>query len=37
MLLYFRKIKRERKLTGFELKMFIITQVGYILFGIYFI
>ncbi|WP_242488130.1 hypothetical protein [Bacillus sp. TH30] len=35
--LYLRKIKRERKLTGFELEMFIITQVGYILLVLYFI
>ncbi len=35
--LYLRKIKRERKLTGFELTMFIVTQVGYILWGIYII
>ncbi|WP_423753695.1 hypothetical protein [Bacillus cereus] len=35
--LYLRKIKRERKLTGFELTMFIVTQIGYILWGIYII
>ncbi|WP_413927681.1 hypothetical protein [Bacillus anthracis] len=35
--LYLRKIKRERKLTGFEFTMFIVTQVGYILWGIYII
>ncbi|WP_445286028.1 hypothetical protein [Bacillus sp. FSL R5-0677] len=35
--LYLRKIKRERKLTGFEFTMLIVTQVGYILWGIYII
>ncbi|PGS79645.1 hypothetical protein COC69_11800 [Bacillus cereus] len=35
--LYLRKIKRERKLTGFEFTMYIITQVSYILWGIYII